>query len=435
MNDRREADATIVGVATGTPDGGVAIVRISGPDALPVVRRLGLGIGAEQAGRLTPVRLDGERVLVAVFVAPHSYTGEDVVELHVHAGARNVSDVTARCIAAGARAASAGEFTRRAFDNGKLTLDEAEGIAAIIGAQTDLALAQARRLAGGELGRSVERMGEGIADLRAEIEANLDFPDDVDDTIRSAWSVELAGLAAEIRGWLVRFDAGRRARERPRVVLAGPTNAGKSSLFNALLGRERAIVSALPGTTRDYVEAELEVEGWSIALVDTAGLRGDSDAIESQGIARARDQMDGADLVVWVEAADAPPAEEVPSEDPRVIRVESKRDLGRSRIDWSGVSVVEGIGLDALRAELLARVAARARDGWIGLERHRDRADETLGELEAARGQLDAAMLELAAFHLGNAEQRLAEIRGRSRLGPVGEDVLARIFSRFCIGK
>ncbi len=430
-----ESVATIVGVATGTPDGGVAIVRISGPQAFAVAGRVGVMAQADRAGTLVPARLRGEQLLVAVFAAPHSFTGDDVVELHVHAGKCNVADIVARCQMAGARAATRGEFTRRAFDNGKLSLDEAEGIAAIIGAQTDRALDQARRLAAGELGRGVDTVVGAIADLRAEIEANLDFPEDVDDEGKTAWLAEIDRWQRELAGWLARFEAGRKGRERPRVVVAGPTNAGKSSLFNALLGNDRAIVSATPGTTRDFVEAELMVEGWTLQLVDTAGFRDGVDAIEGEGISRARDQLAGADLVVWLEAADAEDAPERPRDDARVLWVESKRDLASRRGSWRGVSVIDGLGVDALRLEIRARISAQAQDGWIGLERHRDRAVETSAELREAAALIGTSMLELVAFHLANAELRLAEVRGRSRLGPVGEDVLARIFARFCIGK
>lgn len=363
---------------------------------------------------------------------PASFTGEDVVELHVHAGARNVRGVVERVIAGGAVAAEAGEFSRRAFELGRLSLEQAEGIAALIAAQTDAALEQARRLVAGELGREVDALVAEIHGLRCEVEANLDFPEDVGDEDVQRWRGELARMEGTLRTWLGRFEAGRRSRERPRVVLAGPPNAGKSALLNALVGRERAIVSAEPGTTRDYVEAEIEVAGQTIVLVDTAGLRVAADVIEDVGIARSREQIGGADLVVWVEAADAV---EVGAPSGEVLRVENKRDLDCRRPEWIGAVAVGG-GLAELRAALQEWASGRVQQPWIGLARHRDRVEDCLGALGEADAELERGRpIELAAFHLAVAERRLAEVSGRGGIGPVGEDVLAGIFSRFCIGK
>jgi tRNA modification GTPase len=435
------ARSTIVGVATGTPDGGVAIVRLSGPAALAIASGLSGELGPVRRLVRRSLRLGGEAredALVVAMPGPESFTGEDVVELHVHAGRRNVDAVVRACLAAGAVAAEAGAFSRRAFEAGRLTLDEAEGIAAIVGAQTEAALAQARRLAAGELGRDVEGVADALVELRAEVEANLDFPEDVEPASRSAWFEEIASLRARIEGWLARFEAGRRSRERARVVLAGPPNAGKSSLFNALLGTSRAIVAAVPGTTRDYVEAELELGAHACMLVDTAGLREGGDAIERSGIERSRDQVEGADVVVWVEAADASPGSITAPPSGRVVHVESKRDLGCVRNAWLGVVVAGarcGEGVEDVRQAVAELVVGDATQAWIGLARHRDRAAEALAELLLASEQLERDALELLAFHLGAAAQRLAEIRGRSSLGPIGEDVLARVFARFCIGK
>jgi tRNA modification GTPase len=434
------ARSTLVGVATGTPDGGVAIVRLSGPGAFAIASALAGSLGAPRSLVRRTLRLGAdasEDALVVAMRGPASFTGEDVVELHVHAGRRNVDAVVGACLGLGAVAAEAGAFTRRAFEAGRLTLDEAEGIAAIVGAQTDAALAQARRLAAGELGRDVDAVADALVELRAEVEANLDFPEDVEPAARASWRAEIDALRERVASWLARFEAGRRARERGRVVLAGPPNAGKSSLFNALLGVPRAIVAPVPGTTRDYVEAELELGAHACTLVDTAGLREGGDAIERSGIERSRDQLEGADVVVWVESADAPDAG-APALGPRVVRVEAKRDLGCARASWLGVVVAgarSGEGVDAVRGAIGAHVGLDTTDAWIGLARHRDRAAEALAELELAAERLAEDAIELLAFHLGAAAQRLAEIRGRSLLGPIGEDVLARVFARFCIGK
>lgn len=432
-----DSDSTIVGVATGTPDGGVAIVRLSGPEARSIVERL---IGTLPAPRLLARRRvhdssDGsaDDALVVWMPGPRSFTGEDVVELHVHAGARNVGRIVAALQERGARAAGPGEFTRRAFEHGRLSLEQAEGIAALIAARTSAAIDQARRLVAGELGREVEALRSAVGDLRAEIEANLDFPEDVAEGDVRRWREELVRHEATARAWLGSFAAGQRARERARVVIAGAPNAGKSALFNALLGRSRAIVSPTPGTTRDYVEAELEIDGLEVVLVDTAGLRhAPSDSIEHEGIGRSREQIAGAELVVWLEPADAATGDAPPSG----LRVESKRDLGCRRPDWLGVSAQTGEGLAALRAEIAGLIRGDESAPWIGLARHRDRAFDAASAMASANSLLEtAAPLELVAFELGVAERQLAEITGRDALGPIGEDVLARIFSQFCIGK
>ena len=432
--------STLVGVATGTPDGGVAVVRVSGPDASHVLRALGVG-AVPPARRLVRRNLtlaDGqvEDGLVAWMPGPRSFTGEDVAELHVHAGARNVRAVVEACLRAGATAAGPGDFSRRAFELGVLSLDQAEGIAAVIGAQTDEALAQARRLASGELGVQVEACRESLAGLRTEVEANLDFPEDVDEGHVLRWREELVEIRARVQAWLDGFEAGRRGRERARFVLAGPPNAGKSSLFNALLGHRRAIVADVPGTTRDYVEAEFSVGRHGAVLVDTAGLRAGAEAIEAAGIELSREQVEQADVVLWVEGADAEPVER-PDLGTVVLSVDTKRDLGTRRPEAIGVVLAEEPeGVDAVRSALEAWFAQDRDRAWIGLARHRARAEEALDALDRVADQFGLGdALELAAFELGVAEGRLGAITGRTQLGPVGDELMTRIFSTFCIGK
>lgn len=435
---------TVVGVATGRPDGGVAIVRVSGPRAFEVAEALvgSLPRERELAVRRLSLPTGTEPALVVSMRGPRSYTGEDVVELHVHAGSRNVGEVVEAVVAGGARAASAGEFTRRAFEGGRLGLDQAEGIAAVIAAQTEGALRQARRLIAGELGRSADALRERVRGLQVEVEANLDFPEDVDAGARARWASEVGEQRATLGRWLSGFEAGRRGRERARIVLAGPANAGKSSLFNGLVGRPRALVAHTPGTTRDYVEGEVEVEGYAGVLVDTAGLRSTEDGVERAGVALAEEQIAGADLILWIEGADAEPAAvpgAIADAGVPVVRVENKRDLGVRRSTWVGaVGVTQGrCDVSALRDAIGEWFRAGAEQAWIGLARHRDRvaeADEALGRAGTLLGK-DTHALELVAFELGIAAGRLGEITGRHALGATGAEVLDAIFSRFCIGK
>lgn len=436
---------TLVGVATGRPDGGVAIVRVSGSRARAMLEAVVEGVPPERVLVRRSIRLgDGELEdgLVVFMPGPRSFTGEDVVELHVHAGERNVAAVVRVLLEHGGRPAGAGDFTRRAFELGRMSLDQAEGVAAVIGAKTDEALRQARRLAAGELGREVEAERRRLVELRAEIEANLDFPEDVDPGDVSRWRDEASERRAAVARWLARFEAGRRARAKARVVLAGPPNAGKSSLFNALLGRARALVADQPGTTRDYVEAELELDRHGCVLVDTAGLREGAEAVERAGVELSRSQVEGADVVLWIEAADADAVDDgvlAQASGATVIRVETKRDRGVRRSEWLGVALRAGRepeGIEAIREALREWFGAGGDQAWIGLLRHRERAGEAVLAIEEACEQLgDDEHLELAAFALGVAEARLGEITGRSALGPVGEEVLASIFARFCIGK
>lgn len=430
--------STIAGVATGTPDGGIAIVRISGPRAEAIARAL-LVDPLPRRRRATLRRLHvGEHAVVIAMPGPRSFTGEDVVELQIHAGVRNVTQVLDAALEAGAVAAGPGDFSRRAFANGRLTLDQAEGLAAVIGARTQAALDQARRLVAGELGLEVERLRAQLERLQVEVEANLDFPEDVSPADEARFAQTVAAIAQTVRTWLERFEAGKRARARARVVIAGPPNAGKSALFNALLGRTRALVSSRAGTTRDYVEAELELGGRELTLVDTAGLRTSDDAIEEAGVALSHEQIAGAEVVVWVEGRDQPRSDDARPPAATVIEVENKADLDATskRPGWLQLSAESGIGLDALRAALEPATRADADAPWIGLARHGDRAREALAALDEAHDQLDRDLgLELVAFSLGLAVTRLGEITGRSALGPVGEDVLDAIFSGFCIGK
>ncbi|MGB1698595.1 MAG: tRNA modification GTPase, partial [Nannocystaceae bacterium] len=389
-----------------------------------------------------------EEAVVVWMPGPGSFTGEDVVELHVHAGARNVQQVVRWLIDAGARAAGAGDFSRRAFEHGRLTLDQAEGIAAVIGAQTQAELEHGRRLMSGELTREVTQVRDRLAALRAMVEGAIGFPDDLEDDEVLEWRAQCGAIEADVRGWLARFAQGMRARSRLRVVLAGPPNAGKSALFNALVGASRAIVADVPGTTRDYVEVECEWSGKSLTLVDTAGFRGARDVIEAAGVERSAEQVEGADLVLWIRGADqeAPPLpdslhQRAPTD---VLGVVAKADLfedGTRETEEvqadAVVSAHSGLGVEALQTEIVARLWGDADSGWIGLQRHEARCREAVSSLEDAARELDkgTGALELAALPLQEAQGRLDAILGRSASGPVGAQVLHDIFRSFCIGK
>jgi tRNA modification GTPase len=455
----RDSAETIFGVASGSPDGGVAMIRVSGSQSRAVVSRLcEKELPAERLAKLrrisaplTAVQESGAQVLgddalVVVMNAPNSYTGEDVVELMVHGGALNVRQILGWLTDAGARPASAGEFTRRAFANGRLSLDEAEAVAALIGARTEVELDRARRLLHGELGEAVRLLRERIFAVRIEVEGNLDFPEDVDGGDVLRWLREVESVRGTMQMWLSGFERSARSREDMRVVIAGPPNAGKSSLFNALVGRRRALVSASAGTTRDFLEAEIWIGKRRVILVDTAGLREAGEDVEQSGIELGRGEIARAHLICWVEAADqselsaAERSSWLGSVDALLIEVENKRDLGARRREWLGVSVERGDGIDGLLARISEAAERWYREegetGWIGNARHAALAKAGLEDLDRATSLLARDEgLELIAFALTCADRELAAIVGMDDLGPVGAEVLDGIFSRFCIGK
>lgn len=476
---------TIVALATGSPDGALAVIRLSGPELKKVAERMGLalppprrasrkkifleppqarpldpalepasGLGLTALEQGTGPDREYEEAIVIWMPGPHSFTGEDCLELQIHGGALNVQQVLARCLAAGAVAARRGEFSRRAFAHGKMTLDQAEGISTLLAAQSTAELQQARRLLRGELGEAVQGLRQSLFTLRIEIEAHLDFAEDVEErsfaaTVQS-WQGRVEAVAAQLRAWIKQYKQDQKRQSDYCVVLAGPPNAGKSSLFNALLGKQRALVSSRAGTTRDVVDSPWWIEGLPARLVDTAGVRESSDELEAAGIALGQKEIALADLVIWVEASDAPPVPEDLRE--RLLErrehmlVESKGDLGRRRDTWIGVAALDRESPDSAHLhEIYARVHEHYRSWqeqhpspWLGLARHVDCARRALSDLEAAVSQLQGdtvVALELVAFNLGSAESSLNEIIGRDHSGPVGEEVLHAIFSSFCIGK
>lgn len=438
----------IVGVASGTPDGGVSVIRLSGEPCarvgelllgrLPAPRRASLRPLSSQSGELL------DEALVLWMPGPKSFTGEDVLELHTHAGHEHVRQVLAACVEAGARPALAGEFSRRAFAHGKMSLEQAEALPSLLGAQSTAQLDRARRLLRGELGDRVDAMNRALFTLRVEIEAHLDFPEDLSGQESHAWAQQVQAQIQQLHRWLASHRSQEERAGRFRIALAGPPNAGKSSLFNALLERQRSIVSDQAGTTRDFVEAPLRWSGRGLDLVDTAGLREGAEAIEAAGIELGRGEIEGADLVIWMQAD---PAEDqaLPEhlrDRSALLKVASKCDVAAVPTGWIGVSVKPGFeaSVDALRARIEGWMQQSSIDvdqDWVGLARHADCVASCLAELELVvqRLEQEELALEIVAFHLGAAARALGEIRGRDQLNPVGEEVLHAIFSSFCIGK
>jgi tRNA modification GTPase len=439
---------TIFAPASGGGRAAIAVLRLSGPACAAALEALAPGARfpdrvATLSALRDPVTLEAlDRALVIRFLAPRSFTGEEMAELHVTGGRAVVAGIVgALAKIPGLRPAEAGEFAWRAFENGKLDLSEVEGLADLVEAETAAQRRQALRIAGGALSRETEGIRSKLLEAMAILEAQIDFSDveDADALSLDAARATAAEAARRVRAALAGAEAGARLREGFNVVIAGPPNVGKSTLMNALARRDVSIVSAIPGTTRDLVEVALELRGYPVTLVDTAGIRETEDPIEREGVARARRRAEHADLTLWLTDADAPGEAPFLAGKP-VIAVLTKADRrpeGGIGEEPAGapirISALTGAGI----AQLLDAVADLAEERMAGpapalitLERHRAAFADALDALERA---LDPAAqeLELIAEDLRLAARALERIAGRIDV----EEVLGDIFSRLCVGK
>jgi tRNA modification GTPase len=478
------ADDTIVAPATAPGEAAVALVRLSGPGALGIAARHFDGKRSPEetpSHRILHGRFhDGagvpiDTVLLSVFRAPHSYTGEDVVEISSHGGAAVPAAIFETLVRAGARPARPGEFTERAFRNGKLDLAQAEAVAALVRARSDRSARAARDALGGALSRRIEELDGALIALLAEVEARIDFPAETGEPLDgAALAGRCAEIASEVGGWLEGLPGARRREAGVSVVLAGPPKGGKSSLLNALVGYDRAIVSDTPGTTRDTVESSIWLDGVELRMVDTAGLRSSLDPIERQGTERAALALSRSDLAVVVLDRSAPQASVdalaaadrgeggVLTEEAPVVVAWNKADLARDTSGsvgvwgasrpgaWAGTALagtrilaevetvaIEPMGADPLRAALREALPS-VLSGHAGAEvpTTSARQEALLAEAHAALRRAEAALraddsYDLVALDLTDARRALGEIVGRG----VDQEVVAAIFSRFCIGK
>jgi len=448
----------IVAIASAPGRGAVGIVRASGRDLSALIKAVcGRTLLPRQATLLPFVGKRGEaldRGLALHFPAPHSYTGEEVLELQAHGGPVLLQLLLARCLQAmpGLRLAEPGEFTERAFLNDKLDLAQAEAVADLIDASTEAAARSAARSLSGAFSDEVAALAERTVRLRMLVEATLDFPEEEIDFLEKAGArQQLDALLDTLERALARTRQGALLREGLRVVLAGQPNVGKSSLLNALAGAELAIVTPIPGTTRDRVSETLQIEGVPLHVTDTAGLRAAAEAtdeVERIGIGRSWQAIGQADVVVFLhdlgragdaayEAADAEIAGQLPPGVP-VLQVFNKADLAGAAVPPPGAIVLSartGLGLDALRHALLAEAGWQAApEGlFIARRRHVLALERTRGHLLQAQAQaaLRDAALDVLAEELRLAHRALGEITGQFST----EDLLGVIFSSFCIGK
>jgi tRNA modification GTPase len=443
----------IAAIATPPGSGGIGVVRISGLGLGIMLRALvNIDVAPRVATRANFRSTDGgviDQGLVLFFPAPHSYTGEDVIELQGHGGPVVLQLLLRRCLDLGARIAEPGEFTKRAFLNDKLDLAQAESVADLINASTAEAARCALRSLQGEFSLCIEELVQGLIDLRILVEAALDFPEeDVEILDKANAFGTLENLGRQLAAILAASRQGSLLREGIQVVIAGVPNVGKSSLMNCLAGEDLAIVTDIPGTTRDAIRQTISVHGVPLNVIDTAGLREPTDKVEKIGISKTWNEISKANLVLWVSDAtrratsvlDPEIAARLPAGVPR-IRVVNKIDLCSENPKTNAaendieiaLSAKTGVGIEILRSAMLEAIGWRANEAGQGLFMARERHLQALQTAQTHLGRASVSMphLELVAEELKLAQHALASITGEF----TADDLLGRIFSNFCIGK
>src|SRR5437867_1830905 len=442
---------TIAAISTPPGEGAIALVRVSGANAVAVADKI--FCGKEKPSQFAPhVQHFGEivdetdrlidQVIMSVHRAPASYTGEDLVEISCHGGTLVSAKVLEVCLCAGARGARPGEFTERAFLNGKMDLTQAEAVIDLIRARTDLALRSATEQLEGKLGEKIRKIRRDLVDLLAHIEASIDFSEegiapDEDDSLRA----RLDSVRGQIAGLLATADHGRILRDGVRVVIYGATNAGKSSLLNRLLGYERVIVSDTHGTTRDTIEETVNLRGVPVRLLDTAGLRTSASDLEREGIARTEKSLQLADLRLHIADRNAPrpPHFGETAGDFNEIVILNKSDLPEES-DWKNfharrISCATGEGLPELQKEILARITKQnlRPESTVAINaRHRDCLRRALESCDRTRAALSQGLSpEYVAVDVNEALRAVGEVIGAVDV----EQILDSVFGQFCIGK
>ena len=435
---------TIAAIASAAGRGGIGIVRLSGPRAKPIGERIcGRALEPRHARHARFRDRDGAILddgIALLFAAPASYTGEDVVELQAHGSPVLLHELLETCCALGARRARAGEFSQRAWENGRLDLAQAEAVADLIAAGDLHAARAARRSLEGEFSQRVDALARALLALRVQLEASIDFADEeLDADGEAALRRRLDAARAQLDALLAAAEQGRRLRDGLHAVIVGPPNAGKSSLLNALAGSDRAIVADLPGTTRDLLQETIRVDGVELILVDTAGLREEGDAIEREGMRRARAELARADAALVVLDARDPQRGRASVEAalagvPGIVWLHNKSDLLPAQATAEGailVSARTGAGFDALHARLRALAGVGGEGAFSARARHVDALQRARALLDEAVDGFAAARPELAADSLRRAHDALGEITGRV----LPDALLGHIFATFCIGK
>ena len=441
---------TIAAISTPAGEGAIALIRISGEDALGVAERIYRGkekpsdfpSHTQRLGEIFETNRLIDQVMLSVHRAPASYTGEDLVEISCHGGILVTARVLEACFHAGARAARPGEFSERAFLNGKMDLTQAEAVMDLIRAQSDLALRSASEQLEGRLGAEIQAIRTQLIEMLAHVEAAIDFPEEgIAPDEGGKLGARLDSVRQRMRDLLATAEQGRILREGVRAVIYGPTNAGKSSLLNRLLGYDRAIVSETPGTTRDTIEEVINLRGIPIRLLDTAGLRDSQDEVEREGIARTERSLATADLLLHIFDRNAPKPvrfDQNPADRIELVLL-NKSDLAEHP-DWKDhdalrICCVEENGLRGLEEAILARVSEnhlRPENSLAINARHRDCLRRALDSCELAHGTMKAGLApEYMAVDLRAVLRAVGEITGVEN----AEEILDSVFAQFCIGK
>lgn len=430
----------IVAIATPPGRGAIGIVRLSGADLRPLARGLLGRVPPPRRARLMGFKdADGtvlDEGIALFFPAPSSFTGEDVLELQGHGGPVVLRMVLERACALGARPARPGEFTERAFLNDRMDLVQAEAVADLIDSASRRAARSALRSLDGAFSRRVVAVDELLLAARVHAEAAMDFADeDIDPLADEQLRTRLGAIEASLAALLADGRQGRVLREGLDVVIAGAPNVGKSSIMNRLLAEDRAIVTEVPGTTRDVLAADVEIDGVAVRLSDTAGLRPGDDPVERIGVERAKRAIDNADLVLAVQE-ETGPAVPIEGAAERLV-VKNKVDLsgrpaGRNAAGELLISARTGAGFEVLRAAIAAAAGSSAGEGvYLARQRHLTALEAANGRVADAAGRLKEGLGDLAAEDLRRAQERLGEVLGAT----TSEDLLGAIFSAFCIGK
>ena len=464
---------TISAISTPPGEGGIGIVRVSGPASISIAKKIfttpkGESLNGVESHKLIhgyikdpDTRKNIDEVLLAVMHSPKSFTGEDVVEISCHGGSLPLNKILSLTIKSGARLAEPGEFTKRAFLNGRLNLLQAEAVIDIIKSKSDTALESAMNQLQGGLAKQIASIRNKLIDILAEIETDIDFPEeDIEFKNKLEFKKGLESVLTEIGQLVDSYRYGKIYREGVSVVIAGRPNVGKSSLMNALLNEERAIVTSIPGTTRDTIEEGLNINGLTIKIVDTAGIRESEGFVEQEGIKRTQKAIEGAGLIIFLldgseglREKDKDLIKEIKQKNKPVIIAINKIDVGnKNSSEWTGgeflkISALKNIGLDELRNKIFdiitppsspplqggeKRGVVTPEGIFITRERHRERLSKAHDSLSKAVNAINQNLSsEFIAADLRLSLESLGEITGET----YSEDVLNRIFQEFCIGK
>ncbi|MGN1060163.1 MAG: tRNA uridine-5-carboxymethylaminomethyl(34) synthesis GTPase MnmE [Candidatus Coproplasma sp.] len=434
---------TIAAIATPAGTGGVAIIRVSGPSAIAVAERVFTPAANIAVKNFTPAKMYTGKIICegfsdfgmcVYFKAPKSFTGEDVIELHCHGGERISHGVLSAVLNAGATLAGRGEFTKRAFVNGKLSLSSAEGMIDMINAESLAEIRAGSMMYAEKLTLDVEKLQTVLTDLLAQIAADTDYPEEgIEETELSSLKEDLTEILNKIKSIMDTYTVGKLIKNGVLVTICGSPNVGKSSLLNSLLGYEKAIVSSIAGTTRDVVEGTITIDGVKYNLTDTAGIREGADMLEDMGIDRAKRALKTADLVVCVsEDGDFSAADGV--EEERLIKVFSKTDLVKPFGNFDvAISTLSGEGIDELKSAMAKKASGgQTLEGAYLIEERHFNAFKRAGErLQSAIDAIGVFPLDLISMDIREAWQILGEVTGKT----ADEEVINTVFAKFCVGK